>query len=342
MKEDCFHPIYFRNLCVFLEREGADVPALLAQAHVQIPMEKLWEDVISFEQGRQIILAAQRAVGRPTLALELAETTTAAMHGIFGHLLVSSSSLRQALGALERFLPLRTNVAHCAVTFNPEGATVEFLPDFHLGDIRAFLFDHLAASMAHMLNQVNRLARTGMVLHLPWSESPWADAYLRIVGKVVFGAPKMVLFVPADLLDVPCITASPADFEDAWRFCEQKMQRIQGKPVWMQQLQQQLANSDTKKVQIDQVAESMGVSRRTLLRRLQAEGTTFRDMQQSARREQALWLLRYTSTPINEVARNLGYKDESNFSRTCRHWFGATPSEVRRSPENALVFTGAH
>jgi len=39
----------------------------------------------------------------------------------------------------------------------------------------------------------------------------------------------------------------------------------------------------------------------------------------------------HTAETMEEIASRLGYVDTSNFSRTVRRWFGATPREVRES-----------
>jgi AraC-like DNA-binding protein len=42
-------------------------------------------------------------------------------------------------------------------------------------------------------------------------------------------------------------------------------------------------------------------------------------------------MLAHTAQPVEEIAARLGYVDTSNFSRTVRRWFGATPREVREA-----------
>ena len=74
------------------------------------------------------------------------------------------------------------------------------------------------------------------------------------------------------------------------------------------------------------------VTRRTLIRKLKAEGTSFQELLDDVRRELAAWYLLETSLPVERIAEKLGYQDPSNFSRTFQRWFGTTPLRMRRAP----------
>ena len=80
----------------------------------------------------------------------------------------------------------------------------------------------------------------------------------------------------------------------------------------------------------DEVARLLSMHRRTLNRRLQAEGTTFQELLDEARFEAACQLLDTARIPITEIAASLGYAETSAFSRAFRRWSGATPAQRRR------------
>lgn len=77
------------------------------------------------------------------------------------------------------------------------------------------------------------------------------------------------------------------------------------------------------------VASDLGMSERTLQRRITDEGTTFRDLLVEARQELSRLLLSDPSADIDEVACLLGYQDASSFYRAFRDWEGVTPSRWR-------------
>lgn len=81
--------------------------------------------------------------------------------------------------------------------------------------------------------------------------------------------------------------------------------------------------------EVSDVARQLGMSERTLQRRITAEGTTFRDLLVEARQELGRQLLLDPSSGIDEVACLLGYQDASSFYRAFRDWEGMSPNRWR-------------
>jgi AraC-like DNA-binding protein len=80
---------------------------------------------------------------------------------------------------------------------------------------------------------------------------------------------------------------------------------------------------------LHKAASFLGVSTRTLQRRLREEGTTFAELLEEFRRKMSLHLLRDKSLAVYEVAFLLGYSDPSAFYRAFRRWCGSSPYEYR-------------
>jgi len=78
-----------------------------------------------------------------------------------------------------------------------------------------------------------------------------------------------------------------------------------------------------------EVAKDLGMSVRTLQRRITVEGSSFRQLVSDARRELAKHYLLDPSLELAETACLLGYEDPNSFFRAFREWEGATPSEWR-------------
>ena len=75
------------------------------------------------------------------------------------------------------------------------------------------------------------------------------------------------------------------------------------------------------------VARELGMSSRTLQRRITKEGTSFRALLNEARRELARHYLQQSSLELRETACLLGYQDPNSFFRAFREWEGMTPGE---------------
>src|SRR5689334_11020875 len=74
---------------------------------------------------------------------------------------------------------------------------------------------------------------------------------------------------------------------------------------------------------------SVGLSDRTLQRRIDDDGTTFRKLLLEARQELAREYLNRADIDVAEVACLLGYEDSNSFYRAFRTWEGTTPSQLR-------------
>lgn len=81
--------------------------------------------------------------------------------------------------------------------------------------------------------------------------------------------------------------------------------------------------------QIGSAAMIVGMSVRTLQRRLAETGLSYSDLVDDVRLASALTLIDDRSVKLSEVARKLGYADAANFDRAFRRWTGFSPSQVR-------------
>lgn len=80
---------------------------------------------------------------------------------------------------------------------------------------------------------------------------------------------------------------------------------------------------------LQDVARELGMSSRTLQRRLLASGATFQELLEVARREVAHRYLRRPVVEFNEAAFLLGFEDVNSFYRAFQAWEGQSPSEWR-------------
>ncbi len=79
-----------------------------------------------------------------------------------------------------------------------------------------------------------------------------------------------------------------------------------------------------------QLARRLGMSERTLQRRLESLNRTFSEIVESFRHEESLRLLRDQRSSVADVAARLGYEEQSSFTRAFRRWTGTTPAAWRR------------
>jgi AraC-like DNA-binding protein len=82
---------------------------------------------------------------------------------------------------------------------------------------------------------------------------------------------------------------------------------------------------------IHHIAEHLGMSNRTLTRRLSDAGVTYRDLIQRIQEEVARKLLKNSSRSMSEIAFETGFSEQSAFNRAFKRWTGKSPVEFRKS-----------
>jgi AraC-like DNA-binding protein len=87
------------------------------------------------------------------------------------------------------------------------------------------------------------------------------------------------------------------------------------------------------RVVVDDVARSLGMSKRTLARRLADEGLNFTEILEQLRRDLAVRYLDDRKLHISQIAWLLGFNEVSAFTHTFKRWTGKTPSQLRTTAD---------
>ncbi len=80
---------------------------------------------------------------------------------------------------------------------------------------------------------------------------------------------------------------------------------------------------------LDEIADMLNVSRRTIERDLQQEGTHFQNIKRRFLQRKSYELLSKQNLSIKEIANQLDYSNSQNFIRTFKNWNGVSPNEYR-------------
>lgn len=81
----------------------------------------------------------------------------------------------------------------------------------------------------------------------------------------------------------------------------------------------------TGEVDMRTIAEQLGISRQSLLRKLKSEDTTFEKVLDQLRRRLALFYLDGGRVSVNEIAYLVGFSERAAFARAFKRWTGRSP-----------------
>jgi AraC-like DNA-binding protein len=92
----------------------------------------------------------------------------------------------------------------------------------------------------------------------------------------------------------------------------------------------------TANPEIGELATDLGISGRTLARRLAEAGLSYSDIKDDLRKTHAAWYLQHTELSMEAIASQLGYNDPTNFSRKFKYWYRVPPSKMRQTLRGGL------
>ena len=157
-----------------------------------------------------------------------------------------------------------------------------------------------------------------------------ADYALIYTENSSFGGPCLAARFNANLLDLPIRrdeAALAAFLEDA----PGKLTTLYRRDREMvQRVRDLLRAALPAALSLEDVADRLHISPRTVHRRLEEEGSSFRGIKDALRRDMALARLTKTREPIARIAADLGYADTSAFYRAFVDWTGMAPAHYRR------------
>jgi AraC-like DNA-binding protein len=165
----------------------------------------------------------------------------------------------------------------------------------------------------------------------PYPRPAHADDYALIyTERSEFGGGELVARFQAHLLDLPirrdeaALTAfldgAPGKLTMLYRRDREMVLRVRDL----------LRDALPGGLSLDEVAGKLYLSPRTLHRRLEEEGSSFRAIKDALRRDLALARLAKTDAPIAQIAADLGYADPSAFYRAFVEWTGMAPAHYRQ------------
>ncbi len=98
----------------------------------------------------------------------------------------------------------------------------------------------------------------------------------------------------------------------------------------MLRVRELLLSSDRLSSRLEEIAEELNLTPRTLIRRLDAENTSFQAIKDGLRRDIAMRDLSLAGKSIEAISQDVGFASAANFHRAFKRWTGTTPGAYRR------------
>src|SRR5262249_15553830 len=152
------------------------------------------------------------------------------------------------------------------------------------------------SSMLKLITCVLEAPLPSRLMLLPYRRPAHAAAYERMFGcPVMFDAGKMEWHFDAAVLNAPCPNANPITADVCKRFCERMFESLPDETDLTRSIRTACLNSRGAFPSADEMSERLGLSVRTLHRRLAQEGKHYQDIVDDVRRSLAEEFLKNTS-----------------------------------------------
>jgi AraC-like DNA-binding protein len=154
----------------------------------------------------------------------------------------------------------------------------------------------------------------------------------RFVGTAVeFGAPTDEFALNTNARELPLIHTDPYLNNLLLKYCEVA---LADRGAGISQLRTRVENAISSvlphgRVRAEDVARSLGMSKRTLARKLSDEGLNYSEILEHLRRDLAVRYLNDRKLHISKIAWLLGFSEVSAFTHACKRWTGKTPMQMR-------------
>lgn len=334
-------------------RLGADLDALLRNTDIDKEMLEDTEAKISYMQQSTIIRNGIRLCDRPGLGLLVGQLFDWNYCGTVGYVVHCSPSLHSAAEAMQRF-GMIAQPYYAMHPRQPRGHVderqqvifgLECYPYYPIDPLlRTFQIELRLATMLRLFDLCGNksVADPSVRVFLDYPEPRHADLYRTLpCTSVKFGCDRSYIATHYKFVTEPFRLMRRRAFNNLIRICEEELRNAKLETTYTSKVRWHLHAHFNRQVTFKEIAEVLGVTLRTLSRRLAKENTTFRDIAQDVRMELTAHHLRHSKLSVDEIAAVMGFSSASSLRRTIRNWSGnstvlshARTSESRSSAES--------
>jgi AraC-like DNA-binding protein len=269
-------------------------------------------------------------VADPTVGLRLGSDTRAKEFGLVGYTMVCSPTLHAALKRLDRYERVVSQTLNVELTTSGEATWVRLEAQSALAAFRPAADARLSSLLA-VIREITDGPIDPIAVQLPYRKPEDVQPYEQFYrGPLEFGTLGTAILLNNSDLERRIVACDETLLHYLDVLGEQMAAALSTDPTVSERVRSALwpVLQDGAPT-AGRVARTLGMSTRTLQRRLRAEGETFAGVLARLRGDMAPALLRDGRLAVSEVAFLLGYEDPSSFRRAFRRAFGVAPRAFR-------------
>lgn len=316
--------VYLSRMLDIMARENIGAAHILRECGIGTSLLGTADGYISLRQFKALIarfsgLSSQAFPGL-RYGLELDSVT----HGLIGYLVINQGHCRDLLTAIVDYLKVRLPIAELSVRHEDNYFSIIIRCHPNLQDVEPFVVQTL---MGSLYTQGSLLTRN-ISVHFTKSALPDSRSMRSLLPAELQADSSCneIRFHASEIADY----APEHDHPEAARHCTQPLEETGIILSLRSYLLARAAESPT----IEEAAQHVGVSVRTLRRRLESSHRNFTQIRLDVRMQLAVRYLKTSDISIERISTLVGYSDQASFTRAFREWHGQTPLSLRQpAPE---------
>ncbi len=323
---------YYARLAEVLVPYRIDLDQVLRSLRLSPRLLIEADAMIRVSQVDRLLQHLFAATGRTDLAFDLGKLLTASAHSFVGFGMLNSTTLDQALRFEAQYFRLVMPSFRMRYSSGPDYGEMLFTPRTAMSHLSlTFHIEGIAMAALREISDLTGERKPPCRLDLSIAEPPHVDRYHRELRDVSVNfltdtTPSVRLRL---LGDPRSLRLSMADTH-AWRLaearCRAEVQRVADGGRFADWVAMTLREVGEGLPTLEELAATLNISKRTLNRYLEREGTSFRALSGHIQHEIACERLA-SGMSVTEVAYSLGFNDRSNFTRAFRARAGHCPSD---------------
>jgi AraC-like DNA-binding protein len=262
-------------------------------------------------------------------------------YGMYGFAMLSSMDFRQTMRFAERYHQLAAPLIDMAFGEEDGRAVWTLTPKAHpLMDpwlyrrVVEMYFGIHTSLHRDIMGQDFAPSELRVTFAAPSDPAAYAGA---LGASVQFCQPRNQLLFDAGWLDRRPNLGNALTYAAVLEVCDRFVDELQRRAGVVGTVRHLLLTNLMRNLSLEDVARDLGMSVRTLRRRLAEQGASYRQLTDELRRDVAINYLRETDMTVEDIAYALGFSDAANFRQAFRRWTSATPHRFRMANAGEAV-----
>lgn len=334
------HPLGFIDSFI---QHGAELSELLGRAGISSAIMDLPNGKISYRQFVNLLRSGIQLCNRPGLGLLTGRYFNWGYYGLPGLAIQSSTSFRQAALILHRYTCLaqpyyaayKSKPAYFVDNHQRVTIPIRYLVASDLDDEKLYRFEleYRVGLILQMLDHFfahREYQSLGVEVQLAIPQPYHIDLYEQLAKfDFHFNCQSTQFALPAAMLSVGEDQMRNAVCQHVLRYCGAELAAMDQSMSSTKQVMALFYENMPHFLNQSEVAKMMGITTRTLARRLQQENTSFTEVLNEVRSEIAGYFLASTQLSVPDIAESLGFSDTTNFRQAFKRWTGRSACELR-------------